>query len=146
MEYVKSYIRVFGFIAFEGDSGARTWCIDFCLLPKCLTKKIQGSLHPRNSNQNRRFTIFPTQKPFWVYPFVTTWKKNQPLLGGSQVSYCKWLGSPPFISHETAICKGSHNPILRGTYVTNHGLLTTYPSVMGPDHDHPGWWSFFWTS
>ena len=22
----------------------------------------------------------------------------------------KWLGSPPFISHEKAICKGSHNP------------------------------------
>ena len=38
----------------------------------------------------------------------------------------KWLGSPPFISHETAIWKGSNNPILRGrkvTMVINH-LLT----------------------
>ena len=30
----------------------------------------------------------------------------------------KWLGSPPFISHETTIWKGN-NPILRG--LTNHG-------------------------
>ena len=37
--------------------------------------------------------------------------------------YRKWLGSPPFISHETAIWKVSHNPILTGltiTMVKNH--------------------------
>ncbi len=30
----------------------------------------------------------------------------------------KWLGSPPFISHEKAVWKGSHNPILRGLTIT----------------------------
>ena len=30
----------------------------------------------------------------------------------------KWLGSPPFISHETAICKGSHNPRSWGLTIT----------------------------
>ena len=37
---------------------------------------------------------------------------------------CKWLGSPPFISHKTPIWKGNH-PILRGltiTMVINHLL------------------------
>ncbi len=42
----------------------------------------------------------------------------------------KWLGSPPFISHETAIWKGAHNPILRGrnrSGLTNSPwLITTY--------------------
>ena len=32
--------------------------------------------------------------------------------------YRKWLGSPPFITHEKAIWKGSHNPILRELTIT----------------------------
>ena len=45
---------------------------------------------------------------------------------------CKWLGSPPFISHETAIWKGSHNPILKGR-TRSPWLLTTYShSANGP--------------
>ena len=48
-----------------------------------------------------------------------------PLLGGWAPRYRKWLGSPPFVSHETAIWKGN-NPTWGGltiTMVINH-LLT----------------------
>ena len=136
MEYVKSYIRVFGFIAFEGDSGARTWCIDFCLLPKCLTKKIQGSLHPRNSTKIGGSPFFQHRNHFG-YIHSSDLKEKSATTWRFHPRYRKWLGSPPFISHETAICEGSHNPILRGLTNDHHGLLTTYPSVMGPDPPWP---------
>ena len=42
-----------------------------------------------------------------------------PLLGWSS-QFCKWLGSPPFISHEKTIWKGSHVALLRGLTIT-HG-------------------------
>ena len=50
--------------------------------------------------------------------------KPYPTLGGWAPRTCKWLGSPPFISHKKPIWKGS-NPILRGltiTMVINHLL------------------------
>ena len=34
-------------------------------------------------------------------PYMTAWRI---------ILVSKWLGSPPFISHEKAIWKGSHNP------------------------------------
>ena len=39
----------------------------------------------------------------------------------------KWLGSPPYISHEKAICKGN-NPILRGLTIT---MVINHLQVMG---------------
>ena len=50
------------------------------------------------------------------------------------IPFSKCLGSPPFISHETAIWKGSHNPILRGltiTVLTNHLLNGMVLQVVG---------------
>ena len=50
-------------------------------------------------------------------PYMTTWRI---------IPVSKWLGSPPFISHEKAIWKGSHVALLRGLTikkVINH-LLT----------------------
>ena len=41
----------------------------------------------------------------------------------------KWLGSPPFISHETPIWKGSHNPILRGLIQSSQMSWLENPGV-----------------
>ena len=59
---------------------------------------------------------------------LSEWVEDHP-------SGCKWLGSPPFRSRLIAICKGSHNPILRGLTITIVTVLTIYKSLDAPS----GW-------
>ena len=75
-------------------------------------------------------------------------KQKSPLFGlqaaneitlkkGGWVLFSKWLGSPPFISHETAIWKGSHNPIFRGQQLTNGYKPFTkwgFPKIVVPNN------------
>ncbi len=69
---------------------------------------------------------FPGCSPTVFYPQLFPQKNNQTRWKNTTwriIPVSNWLGSHPFISHKKAICKGSHNPILRGlmiTMVINH--------------------------
>jgi len=49
---------------------------------------------------------------------ITPSENNYLLLGGSHQLGRGYCSNPPFISHETAIWKGSHNPLTRGLTIT----------------------------